>query len=234
MDHVNALKGNPKWHDVESAAWWCWGLCLWIGSGWCAVPKTQRVATGNAGRGIHRATAPRQRVATSDAGRGSSGCGLDATHQRHVIESWITILSERMRRVRVLCGDWSQAVQRGVMQWASVKAVYFDPPYAHRAKRDTGLYGDTESATVADDVRAWCAENGDNPRLRIALAGYEGEHEHLESLGWSVEAWKPHGHGYAAQASKAEQGKANVKRERVWYSPHCPPRVEQGAQGLLL
>ena len=224
LDHGESLRADPAWHDVESAAWWCWGLCLWIGSGWCEAPAGKRIHTANAGRGIHRAT-PAQRIHTADVGRGA---GMDATHQRKVIAGWIESLSERLRRVRVLYGDWSQAVQSGVLRYGKVAAVYLDPPYAHSVGRHEGLYAE-ESATVSDDVRAWCLANGDKPRLRIALAGYEGEHDELEAHGWTVEAWKPHGKGYATQSKEGSQGRRNVKRERVWYSPHCLPREPGGA-----
>jgi hypothetical protein len=71
---------------------------------------------------------------------------------------------------------------------------------------------------VAGDVRAWCEANGDNPDLRIVLAGYEGEHNVLEAKGWRVIAWKAQG-GYGSRADKA--GRENASKERLWFSPHC-------------
>jgi len=71
---------------------------------------------------------------------------------------------------------------------------------------------------VADDVRRWCIERTDQPRYRIVLAGYEGEHDELESLGWRVHAWKANG-GYANAGSGA--GHENRTRERLWISPSC-------------
>ena len=32
---VERLRADPKWHDIEIAAWWIWGQSCWIGSGWC-------------------------------------------------------------------------------------------------------------------------------------------------------------------------------------------------------
>ena len=26
---------NDLWYDVKAAGWWCWGMSLWIGAGWC-------------------------------------------------------------------------------------------------------------------------------------------------------------------------------------------------------
>jgi DNA adenine methylase len=33
---VIRLEGDPDWHDAKVAGWWLWGICAWIGSGWCA------------------------------------------------------------------------------------------------------------------------------------------------------------------------------------------------------
>jgi len=29
------LRADPDWFDPKAAGWWCWGLCCWIGGGWC-------------------------------------------------------------------------------------------------------------------------------------------------------------------------------------------------------
>jgi len=92
-------------------------------------------------------------------------------------------------------------------------AVFLDPPYSD-ASRDNDVYGDDDSMTVAQEVAAWCRENQDNPLMRIALCGYEGEHD---LPGWECVAWKAHG-GYGLQNS---QGNLNAAKERIWFSPHC-------------
>jgi DNA adenine methylase len=74
-----------------------------------------------------------------------------------------------------------------------------------------------DSRDVAGKVLQWCKKNGENPLLRIVLAGYEGEHDSLESLGWRVHAWKAGG-GYSSQG---KQGSLNARRERLWFSPNC-------------
>ena len=72
-------------------------------------------------------------------------------------------------------------------------------------------------------MRKWCVDHGDDPKLRIALCGYEGEgHDVLvEKHGWTVEAWKASG-GYG-RIHGEEQGRSltNRHRERVYFSPHC-------------
>jgi hypothetical protein len=104
--------------------------------------------------------------------------------------------------------------------------VFLDPPYAV-ADRDS-VYGEHDTRSVANDVQAWCLANGGNPLLRVALCGYDGEHEALEAAGWDVLAWKTPG-GYASQSSR---GNENAKRERVWFSPHCV-KARKNPQGLL-
>jgi len=29
------LEGDPDYYDPKIAGWWVWGLCCWIGGGWC-------------------------------------------------------------------------------------------------------------------------------------------------------------------------------------------------------
>ena len=93
-------------------------------------------------------------------------------------------------------------------------AVFLDPPYADSAGRAANLYR-VDCDQVAHAVRDWAVANGDNPLLRIALCGYEGEHEMPES--WFVLEWSA-GAGFGAQADERTE---NGKRERVWFSPAC-------------
>ncbi len=94
-------------------------------------------------------------------------------------------------------------------------AVFLDPPYIAQDSREANLYG-TDDGTVATAVRAWAIERGDDPRIRIVLCGYEGEHD--MPAGWRVVAWKAKG-GYGSQGHG--RGRENAKRERLWLSPHC-------------
>lgn len=60
------LKSDPDFYDTKIAAWWCWGLCQWIGGGWCAVPDQEDVPTQlpsmrAGGDGVHRHSLRRSR-----------------------------------------------------------------------------------------------------------------------------------------------------------------------------
>lgn len=211
------MKTEPDYFDVRIAGWWVWGQCAWIGSGWCA----QLPHLGNAGRGVNRQLPHLGNAGTGVHRKlphlGSAGTGV---HRKllHLgdakgLGSYMRALAERLRSVRICCGDWARITGPSVTFKQGVTGVFLDPPYA--ADREAGLYAQ-DSATVAHDVRAWAIENGDNRLLRIALCGYEGEHQMPDT--WECVAWKAHG-GYGSQAEGS--GRANAKRERIWFSPHC-------------
>ena len=73
-ERLGRLEGDPDYYDAKVAGWWVWGICCWIGSGWCSGtgPWTsvdgQLVHLGNAGQGVNR-----KRVHLSNAGRGVTG-----------------------------------------------------------------------------------------------------------------------------------------------------------------
>ena len=193
--HRERMMTEPDYFDAKIAGWWVWGLCQWIGSGWCAErkPARQLPHVGDAGRGVHR---KRPHV-------GNAGMGVLAE------------LCDRMRHVRVCCGNWDRIMGPAPTFYNGLTGVFLDPPYANTADRDSDLYRE-DSLSVAHDVREWAIANGNNPMLRIALCGYEGEH--VMPSEWECVAWKAHG-GYAGQSQKHDN--PNAKRERIWFSPHC-------------
>ncbi|NVJ13156.1 DNA adenine methylase [Myxococcus sp. AM010] len=296
------MRQDPEYFDARIAGWWVWGICQWIGSGWCAQPswasqdaaggaKTCGIATaeyakrpmldkpgrgvhqlgvregnslanavnwegrsnagrrargvhsqrarelsasaawekrpsmGRGGRGVHGNSLWSQKPDLSGS-RGAAGRGVHASGRQGGILGWMQALAERLRYVRVCCGDWQRVTSRSVTECIGVTGVFLDPPYSDAAGRDPSLYAE-ENLQVAHHVREWAVANGDNPRLRIALCGYEGEHALPAS--WRCVAWKAPG-GYAA----ARGNHANALRERIWLSPHCLAPVEDPFHGLPL
>lgn len=57
---TDRLMGDPDFHDAKIAGWWVWGICAWIGSGWCSgdgpwwPDADGKLANGEAGRGVNR------------------------------------------------------------------------------------------------------------------------------------------------------------------------------------
>lgn len=220
-DFRAAMKTDPNHYDAQIAGWWVWGLCCWIGSGWCVQrgdgPQPQQIIhLGDAGRGLNR-----KLPHLGDAGRAES------------ILRTFKELSGRLRDVRVACGEWDRVLGESVTIKHGTTGVFLDPPYG--ADEHTVTY--SAASDVAGLVREWAVVNGDNHDLRIALCGYEGEHAMPES--WECVHWKARG-GYGSQGDG--EGRANSSRERIWFSPNClrvtldfdqPKRELAALSGLL-
>ena len=290
-----AMHTDPEYFDVKVAGWWVWGLCQWIGGGWCAEPNNRKhpkldgigkgvhsiagagtraeqrgrpnltndrgvfapsrqlpdlavTADGmSTGRGVHSASAysPGRRPALASAGQGvhlpslGNDKGIHGTLLRTLREldapdgppcfEWFARLALRLRHVRVACGDWSRVLGNSVLgKGKNVGgrrpcAVFLDPPY-DPAMRCSYLYTE-DSAGISSAVRLWALEHGDDPDLRIALCGYEGEHEMPAT--WECVEWKA-ARGYASDSNE------NRAKERIWFSPHClRPESAHQRQGSL-
>lgn len=239
------LEADPRWYDAELAGWWVWGLSQWIGGGWCAQRPSEQarrpaishanhgvhqkrpmVSGDNAGRGVLRPPERRPNVTTAGmgvqrqmpaahglGGAGVVGQGLECGS----LVPWFEALAERLRRVRIVCGDFERVLTRSTLyvEGRQVAGVFLDPPYAHDT-RAPGLYAH-DGADVGARAREWAIEHGDDRTLRIVLAGLEGEHE--MPRGWRCVAWTgPPGLGRVS---------GNRHRERLWLSPHCA-RPDQG------
>jgi len=214
--------GDPDFYDAKIAGWWVWGLCSWIGSGWCGGGGPWVSVDGelvkSGGDGVHR-----KRPHLGDAGRGinrkrphlgNAGQGINRQHgdgARH----WIMCLAERLRGVRVVCGEWDRVLTPAVTtKHSGICGVFLDPPYS-TSDRDECY--NVNSVSVGADVWRWALENGDNPKLRIAVCDYEDGR--AVPNGWTVHCWKTNG-GYAGASGR---GRENAKKERIWFSPHCLP-----------
>lgn len=206
------LVDDPDFYDAKIAGWWLWGICCWIGNGWCSLDERLSKAMpsiGKPGNGIHAPSAGKKPLTHRNK-------GVHADSRARDLTATFEALSNRLRRVRIVCGDWKRVLGRSTLGIDTAHGmtpcgVLLDPPYAH-AIRDKRLYRQDDD--VSGDVRAWALENGDNPSLRIALCGFEGEHEMPTT--WQCVAWKSKG------------SSANRGRERIWLSPHCLTATTQG------
>lgn len=135
------------------------------------------------------------------------------------ISQWFRQLSERLRRVRVVCGEWSRVCGGNWQDYRGNCGIFFDPPYSAEAGRDPSIYQE-ESLTVAHEVREWCRTRGNLKTYRIVLAGYIEEHESLIDEGWTVHRWSAHG-GFANRGNGKTQGAINRHKEALFFSPHC-------------
>src|SRR5713226_9062249 len=101
------IKSDPDYYDAKIAGWWVWGQCIWIGSGWCAAQLSDNAAgqvsrqiphLSSAGQGIHRQRphlTSRQGVHRPE-------------HSGENLIAYIQNLANRLRYVRVCCGNWDR------------------------------------------------------------------------------------------------------------------------------
>jgi hypothetical protein len=166
---------------------------------------------GDAGRGINR-----KLPHLGDAGK---GINRQTDGERSAfIRSWFLALHERLRDVRVACGDWSRVVADSVTLRHGLTGVFLDPPY-FKGAMDYAAGG--VGTNLAAEVQTWCAANGDNPMLRIVICGHAGEHDALLAHGWGARKWAAR-RGYAL----TEEAVANSASETIWCSPHCRPETK--------
>lgn len=201
------MKTEHDFYDAKIAGYWVWGQCIWIGGGWCSVHLP---GLGSAGKGVDRRRphlGPGMGVHRSLLHLGDAG--------RSALIEYMRALAERLRRVRVCCGDWSRVCGPSPTENLGLTGVFLDPPYSAEADRKNRIYA-VDDLSVAHDVRVWAIANGDNPLLRIALCGYEGEHT-LPTT-WECVSWKLHS-GYALLGHG--KGRDNARHERIWFSPNC-------------
>ena len=195
-DRIASMEADPDFYDAKVAGWWLWGINSWIGSGWCS------------GNGPHR----------PHLGNGHWQSERKAT--REALSSYLHDLHDRLRRVRVCCGDWSRVVTRGALAYGASVGVFLDPPYLGDV-RTADLYS-TDDHTIAHQVREWALANGDDPRLRIVLAGYGPEHDHLMPDTWRRVRWSASvAYQTTSSATTAGGNQDNRHQEVLWLSPHC-------------
>lgn len=191
--------------------------------------KQQKPYLGNGGLGVHR------QIPALNANRSDKSLNL---------VEYMEALAERLRRVRVVCGDWGRVLTPSVTFKVGTTAIFLDPPYASEANRDDDLYNH-DDLQIAHQVREWCLEEMEekvgseviwkgprylHPRLRIALCGYEQEHGPHMPADWECVAWKANG-GYGNQNGKVKNG--NALLERIWFSPNCLKVVDSQQKALF-
>ena len=235
---------DPDFYDAKIAGWWCWGINNWIGSGWCSgsgpwvwdgekiVDNRKLPHLGDAGRGINR-----KLPHLGNAGVGinrqlphlSSGQGINRqlphlgnAGRGAFIAEWFNILYERMRDVRVACGDWQRVLKDSVTTRHGLTGIFLDPPY-DKGSMDYGAGG--MGLGISSAVRSWCEANGYNSMLRIVLCGHAGEHDDLTLHGWTTHQWAAR-KGYAL----TDEAIGNSASETVWASPHCIAMQETQAR----
>ncbi|MCR4293667.1 MAG: DNA adenine methylase [Candidatus Kuenenia sp.] len=198
------LFNNPDWYDAKLAGYWIWAASCWIGSGLTRIGQMPHVS--KSGMGVHSVG---QMPHVSNG-----GMGVQEPYNTNIY-TWFRQLSERLRYVRVVCGDWTRVCGGNWQDDLGICGMFFDPPYGV-VDRDTNIYH-CDSTDITRDISTWCKERGKISTYRIVIAGYE-EHAELLQEGWTSESWSAQG-GYANVGKKRVN--ANRDREILYYSPYC-------------
>lgn len=211
------MMSDPLFFDVRIAGWWVWGICNWIGGGWCS-PRDKiplQLPSLSVDRGIFSQQVQKYPTGRlphlSDAGTGVLRASLRT--EENGVQNYFQALQNRLRNVRVACGNWDRITGDSITRLGDPTGVFLDPPY-DEGEHTVRYSGGTGS--ISADVRAWAIENGTRRDLRIALCGYAGEHAMPDD--WEEIVWKANG-GYGNQGTG--KGRDNALRERIWFSPHC-------------
>lgn len=226
------LQVDPDYFDAKIAGWWVWGLCAWIGSGWCSgggpwTSDGERWINGNAGQGINRQLPHlgnagqginRKLPHLGNAGRGINRKlphlgGSGGRTPAKADPAGLADIAARLRRVRIVCGDWRRVLTDTVIRNSGgATGILLDPPYSDGFSADGGAYSaGCAGATIWGEVAAWAVDAAQrDPTLRIVLCGYEGS---AGAPAWRAVPWKARG-GYGS-------GNGNPERETLWLSPGC-------------
>lgn len=193
------MNTDPNFYDVKMAGWWVWGMGASIPGNWLRTQGINSMPCLSAGGG-----------------------GIHGLSQN--IDQWFAKLQTRLRRVRVCCGDWQKVLSpsltyknKGLVA-SDMTGVFLDPPYSFKGgSRTKKVY--VQDDDITSQVAEWAKINGDNPKMRVILCGYEGDYNLPD---YTQVQWKTSG-GMSNQAIGDSQGKSNAKREVIWLSKNCLP-----------
>lgn len=211
---VSWLEGDPEHFDAKAAGWWLYVLACGIGDPFGGGPW--RVVDGHLVDS--RTLATQGGVSTgdsedsSDAGQGvHRGLPHLGNAGQGELEAYLTLLANRLARVRITCGSWERVVKPSVTRATAgngTTGIFLDPPY----NVSGDLYAET-TAGIDAQVREWCKTAPSE--YRIVLAGFDQDHDELLDLGWTKEIGKAGGGAGYNNDSRAG------RRERLWLSPAC-------------
>jgi DNA adenine methylase len=210
------MEADPEAFDAKAAGWWVWGICSWLGGGWCsgdgpwvkAPDGLSVIRRGEAGQGVNRKL-PHM------VGRGVNRQLPHMGDERRGVIGWFDALAARLRRVRVVCGDFERVLSDSVLHLTASRSgaagVLLDPPYPAGFDQSGCYAGSSEHAEhVFARAVAWALANQWRPNMRIALCGYEGMWE--APPGWTRRTWKN------VQGYRVGRGQ---RQEVIWCSPYC-------------
>ena len=195
---VSRLGGDPDYYDPILAARWAYVM----------AHKYDPSLNKSGGWLVHDGRLIYERGAGRIRGSLNSRPSLLArlVKERRVSE-YVAALSERLRNVCIFWNDFVVVAGKAKQPELGIVGILLDPPYPrHLHNYDY----DTDGADVWHRAARWAVANGDNPKYRIAVCGYnDADSDALFPHSWTRFVWRRVGVG------------RNKDRECIWFSPHC-------------
>lgn len=193
IEFKSKMENDPEFFDIKMAADFVYGTSCSVGSNFLNTKGLKALPL------------------LSSAGGGAFGLKSD-------IYDWFNKLQERTKRVRICCGGWKRVITPSVtynnvgISNKDITGIALDAPYLLN-KRSMVYKEDTD---IYKEVCEWAVDNGDNPRLRLAVCGYKDDFIFPDT--WQHFSWKS---GGGLSGLGDNQGKINSKREMIYFSPNC-------------
>jgi hypothetical protein len=240
------IQVDPDFYDAKVAGWWVWGLCAWIGSGWCsgkgpwttdgerwidrrkpaeeAGEGDQLPHLGNAGRGINR-----QLPHLGDAGRGINRQLPHLGDAGQGVNRKLPHLGDAGEGIAAMFAPLSERLRRTRVTCGDWRRVVTDSVTVRHGT--TGVLLDPPYTDGFDAEQGCYSAGGGADVWRDAAqwAAEAGEDRRLRIVlcgyegawtppaDWRTVPWKAR-KGYAGQGAGTND---NRHRERLWLSPGC-------------
>jgi hypothetical protein len=199
------LRADPEFYDAKLAGFWIYCRSTWAGS---------------SGFGRKAGQAPTPLLT-------HTGNGIHAIKRRGSLLTLCQALQVRLQHVRLLCGDWQDCLTAPrLFGVGGPVGILLDPPYTME-RREQVFYATPNACAPA--VRDWAIAHGNDPRIRVALCGLDGEHQMPD--GWRAHRWQAR--GGLANTKHHGRGHGETRQEVVWFSPHCLQPTDQSTLDLF-
>lgn len=220
---LEKMMGSEDFYDVKAAGYWLYVVVNSIDhkicrGPWVRSPETGKIVRGKPRSGVSKALpllSTRVVKWTKKTHNSWVGENLFEMRASEYAISTLVALSERLRAVRIVNGDWSRVVTNAVLdhRWVSV-GVFLDPPYD--IGDASGVHDVCED--IAFDVAQWAVSKTGEENLRIAFCGYSNSKSAslLEDAGWTGVQWERKTCGASLTIQSPQ-----FNRERIYFSPSC-------------
>ena len=203
---------------MQIAGWWVWVVCLSFGLSRDVTSDSIQMPmlhSGESGKGINM-----QRKHLPDSVMPLSGDRLtdwfkDISTRLSDTEMFCLDLSKRTEKVIALYTDWYNFNSKTITGTTNpnwVTGWYLDPPYNTKGRGKSYLH---DNMTIANDVREWAIEQGQNQQYRIAVSGYKDDYKEWPS-NWDCVSWQRDSTRYGS-TKLAEYSREEV----IYFSPYC-------------